>query len=385
MIPCQKAAFDLPQDIAYFNAAYFPPNLVSVRAAGESAIRRTSTPWTIKFGDFVDGPEPLRGLFAQLIGATADDIAIIPATSYGIATAAANLNVGRGRKIVVLQNQYPNNVMPWIEKSRKVGAKMVAVPQPRDGEWTSAVLAAIDGQTDVVSLPNCHWCDGTLLDLVAIGKRCREVGAALVVDLTQSAGALPFDVNTVAPDFLVAAGYKWLLGPYSLGYLYVAPHRRNGIPLEVNWTARKDCHLGHDWRDGILHYREGWREGARRFDVGEHANFMLVPMAEEGLRYILKWGVGRIHTTISEITKEIAVRSAHLGLIAPPENSRSGHFIGIHMPNGVPDNFLSRLEASNIFVSMKGNTIRISPHLWNDEADIDKLIGAIKENMEFKA
>jgi selenocysteine lyase/cysteine desulfurase len=108
-------------------------------------------------------------------------------------------------------------------------------------------------------LPHCFWTDGTLIDLAAIGRRCREMGAALVVDATQSVGALPLDVAEVQPDFLVVSGYKWLLCPYTIGFLYVAPHRQGGMPLENAWSDRAQTEGGSDWQNGHMHYPEGWQ------------------------------------------------------------------------------------------------------------------------------
>src|SRR3546814_7122620 len=115
----------------------------------------------------------------------------------------------------------------------------------RISDWTSDVsssvlLARLDARTRIVALPHCHWTDGGLLDLAAIRAACTSVGAALVIDATQSLGALPFDVAALDPDFLVAGGYKWLLGPYSFGYLYVAKRWQQAMPIEQNWIARKD-------------------------------------------------------------------------------------------------------------------------------------------------
>ena len=124
-----------------------------------------------------------------------------------------------------------------------------------------------------------QWTSGGRLDLVRIGEACRKLGAALVLDLTQSLGALPFSVgglknnlqNGVQPDFAVAASYKWLLGPYSVGLLYVAPKWQSGMPLEENWIQRANA---RDFSSLIL-YTEDYDAGARRFDMGERANFAL--------------------------------------------------------------------------------------------------------------
>ena len=168
------------------------------------------------------------------------------------------------------------------------------------------MLDAIDDRAAIVALPQCHWTDGTLVDLVKVGARCRDAGAALVLDLTQSAGALPFDVGAVGPDFLVAAGSKWLLCPYALGFLYVAPHRQDGRPLEASVFHREGTEKGRIWRRGVLHHREGWQPGARRFDMGERANIALMPMATTALRQILDWGSADINRSIALFNDSIA-------------------------------------------------------------------------------
>ena len=157
-------------------------------------------------------------------------------------------------------------------------------------------------------LPNCHWTDGGLVDLVAIGARCREVGAALVLDVTQSLGAMPFEVGAVRPDYLACATYKWLLGPYSMGFCYVAPHRHEGRPLEHNWIHRKDS---EDFA-GLVAYRDEYQPGARRYDVGERSNFALMPMVVAALEQIFEWGVDEIAETLGNRTAAIAQRATGL-------------------------------------------------------------------------
>ena len=263
---------------------------------------------------------------------------------------------------------------PWRELAAQTGASLVTIPRPADSDWTAALLAAIDERTAIAALPHCHWTDGGLVDLAVVGRRLRDVGAALVVDATQSLGALPFDVAAIDPDFMVAASYKWLLGPYSLGFLYVAPRHQQGRPLEHNWIAR----AGSEDFAGLVNYRDAFQPGARRFDVGERSNFALMPMAIAALEQILAWSLPAIQSTLGAVTADIAGRAAGIGLGAVPANLRAPHFLGLRFPSGVPSGLPERLAAAQVFVSVRGDAMRVTPHLYNNEADIDRLFHTLE-------
>ncbi|MGH2484903.1 MAG: aminotransferase class V-fold PLP-dependent enzyme, partial [Ktedonobacterales bacterium] len=210
----QRNLFEIPDEVAYLNCAYMSPLLRAARAAGQEAVARKSRPWRVTPADFFAEAETARALFAELIGADAEGVAIVPSASYGVGVAAANLPLLPGQRVVLLAEQFPSNVYPWQDLAERSGAAVVTVPRPLTGEWTPALLERIDERTAIVALPHCHWTDGSLVDLARVGERARAVGAALVVDATQSVGAFPLDIARVRPDFLVSATYKWLLGPY---------------------------------------------------------------------------------------------------------------------------------------------------------------------------
>jgi selenocysteine lyase/cysteine desulfurase len=374
MIPCQRALFDLPDDVAYLNCAYMSPLLKRAAAAGAEALARKCQPWTISPDDFFADSERARQLFATLLGATADDIALVPAASYGLAVAAANLRCPAGARILLLAEQFPSNVYTWRELASQRGAEVLTIERPPDDDWTGAVLAGLDERVAIAALPHCHWTDGGLLDLVAIGRRCREVGCALVLDVTQSLGALPLDLAAVAPDFLVCPGYKWLLGPYSLGYLYAAPQHQEGRPLEQNWIARE----GSEDFARLIDYRERYQPGARRFDVGERSNFALLPVSIVALEQLLAWGVAEIAATLATRTAAIAARATALGLRATAADLRAGHFLGLRFPHGVPPGLPERLAEERVHVSLRGDSLRVTPHLYNDERDSDRLLAVLE-------
>ena len=278
MLACQRRRFDIPDDVAYLNCAYISPLLNTVRDAGIAGTRRKSHPWEIFPRDFFTDAEEARGLFAELIGATANDVALGSAASYGIATAARNLPVQPGQRILVLQDQFPSNVYSWHALAKESNGTMLALQRPQDDDWTRAVLEELDERVAIAALAHVHWTDGAMLDLVRIGARCREVGAALVIDGTQSVGALPFDVNAIQPDFLAVATYKWLLGPYSAGFIYVAPKWQEGTPLEHNWINRE----GSEDFSNLVDYRDNYQPGARRYDVGERATSIWCRWLKQG-------------------------------------------------------------------------------------------------------
>jgi len=371
----QRDLFEMPEDIAYLNCAYMSPQLRPAREIGERAVSRKSRPWEITPDHFFEDVEMVRTLFARLVGGDAEGVAIVPSVSYGIAVAAANVPVREGEKIIILEDQFPSNVYPWRELASRSGATLVTVPRPKDFDWTRALLGEIDAGTAVVAAPNCHWTDGSLVDLARVGEKAREVGAALVVDGIQSLGARPFDVSEVRPDFLVAASYKWLLGPYGIGFMYVDEKYREGKPIEHNWINRR----GSQEFSQLVGYQDAFQPGARRYDVGERSNFVLLPMAAEALRQILDWGVENVSETIGTLTDLIEQKAEERGIAAIPKQRRARHMIGLMLGPGAPADLATRLTHHEVYVSVRGESVRVSPHLYNTEEDVDRLFAVLEQ------
>ena len=236
-----------------------------------------------------------------------------------------------------------------------IGAEIRTVAREPGQTWTEAVLAALDETVAIVSVPNVHWTDGALIDLPPIARRTRQVGARLVIDGSQSVGAMPIDVEELRPDFLVTVGYKWLLGPFSVGYLYVAEEHRHGEPLEENWILR----AGSEDFARLVDYRDEYQPGARRFDVGQRTKFELLPMAIAALEQIVDWRVSCVAGTLAERTSAIARGAAGLGLDAIPDEQRGPHMLGVRLPDRVLAGSDSRTDQRQL---LRGRT-------WHGAAD----------------
>ncbi|MGK2740589.1 aminotransferase class V-fold PLP-dependent enzyme [Tepidicaulis sp. LMO-SS28] len=378
-IPSQRHLFDIPEDITYLNCAYMGPLPRPSLEAGHGGIEAKARPWQLRPADFFDEAEEVRTLVARMMNTGADNIAIVPAASYGMAIALKNLPLAPAQEILALKDQFPSNVYPWMRLSEETGATLRLIPAPETNgpgiDWTPAILDAISDRTAILALPHCHWTDGALIDLEAIGKKARAHGAALAVDLTQSLGALPFDAEKIQPDIAVAASYKWLLGPYSLGAVYVSPRWHEGRPVEENWINRK----GSEDFTRLVDYQYGYQPGARRFDMGERANFHLMPVFKKSLEMLLGWGVENIAATLAAKTEHLAKGANALGLNTAPATLRAGHFLGVRFPGGTPDGLLEKLREKNIYVSLRGTSMRVTPHLYNTEEELDRLLEALKE------
>lgn len=374
VIPSQRHLFDIPEDRAYLNCGYMGPLSHRVLEAVNRGAARKAQPWTVVSDDFFDETEQARKLFAQLIDASANDVAVVPAASYGIATAARNLLISEGQRIIVLKDQFPSNVYGWRELAAANGAEVVTVERAQDGDWTRVLLDAIDERTALAGMGNLHWTDGSLIDLVAVGARLREVGAALVLDLTQSLGALPFSIREVKPDFMVCAAYKWMLGPYTIGFMYVDPKWQQGEPLEQSWMTRSNA------RDfaGLVNYVDDMQPGTRRYDMGEFSNFALMPGAVAAMEQLLEWTPEATAETLRARNRDIAERLSELGLKAGPESQRAPHFLGVSFPDAPPPDLVSRLAVRNVHISVRGTSMRVTPHLYNTDTDVDMLIDALK-------
>jgi selenocysteine lyase/cysteine desulfurase len=377
---CQREAFSLPQDHHYLNCAYMSPLPRVVEEAGVTGMLRKRNPASLAPEDFFRESQEVRALFSELINAPSpDSIAILPSVSYGVGVAARNTPLVSGQNVVLLHEQFPGNVYGWRRLAWENGAEIRMVrPRPgphRGRNWNERILESIDGDTGVVALAPVHWTDGTAFDLESIGARAREVGAALVLDGTQSVGALPMDVQALEPDALIVAGYKWMLGPYSIGVGYFGPRYLDGLPLEETWIAREGS---EDFR-GLVDYQDGYQPGAVRFDVGERSNFILVPMLVAALRILKAWRPERIQAYAESLTGELREEAQALGFKVEDEPYRVGHIFGIRMPTGVELSVVSRLmEEEGVSASLRGSALRVSPHLYNDEGDVAALLRVLR-------
>jgi selenocysteine lyase/cysteine desulfurase len=382
-IDCQRAAFSLPPGVHYLNCAYMGPLPRVAQEAGVAAVMRKADPGSrIVAADFFGESSEARRLFAAVIHADDDSrIAIIPAVSYGIATAARNTPLAAGQNIVVCAEQFPSNVYTWRKAAKRSGAELRVVAAPdrakrRGAEWNARVLGAIDAGTAIVSLPHVHWTDGTRFDLAAIGRRARGVGAAFIIDGTQSVGALPIDVREIQPDALVCAGYKWLLGPYAIGAAYFGPRYDDGEPLEETWIARR----GSEDFQRLVDYQDDYAPGAVRYDVGERSNFILLPMFIAALRLVLEMTPERIQQYCRRLTAGPIERARALGFLVEDEESRGAHLFGLRTPPGLDLQRLHQtLQTRRVFASLRGSALRVSPNVYNDEADLDALVEVLKD------
>lgn len=386
MMKCQREKFNLQRKVAYFNCAYMSPLLRKVEKAGIAGIKQKRKPFHISSVDFFKDTETLRHLFAQLINVKDPKrCVIIPSVSYGMANVFNNIKPERGTNIILIGEQFPSNVYPW-QRLEEAGVELKFVEAPdtfvqRGSKWNEELLNAIDAQTRMVAASNVHWADGTRFDLEAIRQKTREVGALLVIDGTQSVGAMPFDAATIQPDALIVAGYKWLMGPYSIGMAYYGEAFDNGRPVEENWINRKES---EDF-SGLVNYQDHYQTGVLRYEVGEHSNFILVPMLIAALKQILQWGPANIQQYCGELVNPCLEKVQALGGIIEGAAWRGNHLIGLRFQELEATKAQQVFQQNRVSVSVRGTAIRIAPHVYNDAKDMGKLLRSIEQITESQA
>ena len=380
----QKDTFALSQAVTYLNCAYMSPTLKASEAAAIQAVKDSANPFLYSADSFFEPVNALKASFAKLIGSDDPErIAIIPSASYGIGNVTNNIHLRLGDNVIVAGEQFPSNVYPWMELTKTADAQLITISAPdqkegRGKRWNKAILEAINERTRAVALGHVHWADGTLFDLKSIRQRTREVGALLIIDGTQSVGALPFDIKEYEPDALICAGYKWLLGPYGLGLAYYGPYFDGGKPIENNWIGRKDSHLFQY----LVNYQDEYRPKAARFSVGENSNFILNPILKTGIDQVLEWGPERIQAYCASLLAPFIERFKQLGCFIEEEDARSAHLFGIGLPRGMDEAVLKRVfSEEKVLVSFRGPAVRVSPHLYNDASDMEHLLACFEKAM----
>ena len=371
----QKHLFDIPEDITYLNIASQSPAFKSIYEAGLEGLKQKNRPHTITGSDYFEPVVELKKLFAELVDVKDyNRIATIPSVSYGIATVANNIVLKEGDEILVIEEQFPSNVYSWQKLAKKHNATIKTANQSEEKKWNTSILNAITDKTAVVAMGNIHWSNGNLFDLKAISKKTKEHNALLIIDGSQSVGALPFSVNEIQPDALICAGYKWLFGPYGCAYAYYGEYFDNGNPIEENWANR----LNSTNFAGLTSYESQYEPLANRYQVGESGNFIYVKMQIAALKQIIEWTPKAIQEYCKDISAEAVKELRKLGCKIEDDDKRTHHLFGIKLPENIDINTLKQdLASNNIYVSFRGKYIRVSCHLFNTPKDLNALINSL--------
>lgn len=376
----QKQLFSLREGVHYLNCAYKAPLLKTSEEACTKALHRGRNPSDIGVNDFFDDVDMVKIAFAELINAEASDIAVMSSVSYGFSSVLANTEPKKNGKALIIKDEFPSSYFAlkrWCdEKDNKL-----SIISPPDSAyvahgWNERVINSIDADTSVVVLSTVHWMNGLKFDLKAIGEKCSQVGAKFLVDGSQSVGALPINLNECKVDALICASYKWLFGPYSIALAYIGESFHKGRPLEEVWMNRANA------RDfsSLSDYEEQYLPGAARFNSGETSNFILMPLLLNSLRQLNTWKPINIQNYAEQVGLGLRQYLNDNG-VGVDKEYQSHHLMGIKAPEGIDSSLLKeKLLEHKVFVSVRGDFIRVSVNVFNDHSDINKLIQILEDS-----
>ena len=377
MFSCQKDKFKLPGDITYFNGASRSPILKSVEKIGHDLITKEALPHLIKTEDFFIHTEELRKVFAKFIDAPDyHNTAVIPSASYGLATVANNIKLKSSDEILIIDEQFPSNYYIWKRLADNYNATLRTVKAPigfenRGKRWNESILESINKNTAVVAMGPCHWADGTIFDLKAIREKTTLNDSLLIVDGSQNIGAIPFSIQEINPDALITVGYKWLLGLYSMGMAYYSDRFNNGTPLEENWINRK----GSEDFKNLVNYQDEYQAKAGRYNMGERSQFIATPMLTKSIEQLQKWDPKNMQEYCHHISKSAIARLRELGCFIEEDVYRRKHLFGVYLPEHINlEKLKNRFEENKVYVSLRGNAVRVSTNVYNDEQDFESLL-----------
>jgi len=380
---CQKHLFSIDNDVHYLNCAYKAPLLKSAEQAALNALIKDRNPYNLKVEDFFNDVNKVKIEFGKLINSDKDNVALIPSSSYGFSSILNNIKSNEGKIAITIKDEFPGSyfcLKKWVKENKnELQVISPLIESHNVGEdWNHKILKSINKHTSLVLMSSIHWMNGTKFNLKEIGNKCKKNGAKFIVDGTQSVGAMKMDVNEFNIDALVCASYKWLFGPYSMGLAYLSDEFQNGDPIEESWMNRTNASNF----SSLTEYDSKYQIKSNRFDVGEKSNFLLMPILLEGLKQINEWSVDNIYNYCENLSQPIKNKLSEMGILFEDNKYFSPHLFSLNLPKNVnPILLKSNLEKNQVFISLRGDFLRVSLNVFNNKKDVNKLIDVIHKTI----
>jgi len=367
------------EDATYLNlAGQSPLPRVSVRAV-QAALEAKKFPHHKTDATYFEVPNRIRENIARLIGGKPEEIALTSGASAGAAAVAYSLKWNPGDVVVLAKGEFPLQYTSWKPMEEREGLQVKIVGPKERFISSDDLIAAMTPRTRLVSVSLVRYDDGSLLDAPRVARACHQQGALLLLDASQCCGAMPMDVKQLGADFLVCAGYKWLLSPFGTGFFWVKSEHLSGArPGPFYWMAVQ----GAD-NFSSLHFDDPKpAPNAKRWDAPEWAsyfNFNLAAM-DASLELVSRMGPERVAAhnrklidfMFDRLPKDRCVPASPLDAA---ERGPYGCFSARSRER--TSELYQRLRKENVITSLREGNIRVSPHLYNTERDIDRLISVI--------
>lgn len=365
-----RAEFPITSRLTHFNHAGVSPVSRRVVSAVTNFINEATVVDRALQKRWNDRIEQVRANFAGLIGARAEEIAFVKNTSEGLSLVAAGMDWRAQDNVIAVEGEYPSNVYPWFGL-RRWGVETRLVRPVRGRVHADDVAALVDGRTRLVSVSFVDWSTGARTDVRSIGTLCRERGIICCVDGIQGVGAVPLDVEQAGIDCLAVGGHKWLLAPEGCGCLYISQRVADRIQSVLHgWKSVTDA-------DTYLPYHFLPRPDAGKFEPGS-PSVLSTQALGAALDLLAEVGPRNIEARLLQLTDRLAagLRARGAEIVSPwNPDERSG--IVVFRPSTDPQRLCSALVGEGFIVRVRGGGIRVAPHFYNNEDDIDRLLTAL--------
>lgn len=357
----------------YLNCAYQGVFPLTAVARSHEAIDLKCHPERMDPAEYFDLPERVRSHLAAIVGCNENEIALTSGATQGIGVLASGLQLGPGDEVLVAADNFPANLFTWLHMRRN--DVQVRVLKNGDGPLrVEDVAGAFTPRTKVLALDWVNYSTGRRIDLAAMGELARARGALFVVDGTQGVGALELNVHDLPVDVLAVAAYKWLLGPYGSGFVYVREEVLNNLDLKVvNWMSVD----GAEDFDALPAEDFKLANAARIFDVPETANFLNLSGMEASLEFVRGVGARAVTGHCMDLLDHAAEGLQKRGFILTNDDRRqlpSPLLCFRCQTHEATAKLYEKLKAHHVEVSLRHHRIRVSPYLYNNKDDIDRLL-----------